>query len=58
MRADQHMSPGEVKRKSISLDCDTIYFTDVLGTFRACESGCGFSFYFQDEGEQVEFLTR
>eukprot|EP00904_Undaria_pinnatifida_P013269 jgi/Undpi1/9072/HiC_scaffold_26.g11532.m1 len=51
----QHMSPGEVKRKSISLDCDTIYFTDVLGTFRACESGCGFSFYFQDEGEQPIF---
>ncbi|CAN0140701.1 unnamed protein product, partial [Laminaria digitata] len=51
----QHMSAMEVRRKTISLDCDTIYFTDVLGSFRACESGCGCSFYFQDEGDKPIF---
>lgn len=47
------MSSAEVRRKSISLDCDTIYFSDVLGSFRACASGCGSSFYFEDEGDKV-----
>eukprot|EP00903_Cladosiphon_okamuranus_P016587 g15301.t1 len=51
----QQMSSAEVRRKSISLDCDTIYFSDVLGSFRACESGCGSSFYFEDEGEKPIF---
>lgn len=49
----QHMSPLEVRRKSISLDCDTIYFSDVLGAFRTCADGCGCSFYFEDEGDKV-----
>lgn len=51
------MSPAEAQRKTISLDCDTIYFTDVLGSFRACASGCGCSFYFQDDGDKVGFMT-
>ena len=50
---EQQMSSAELRRKSISLDCDTIYFSDVLGSFRACESGCGSSFYFEDEGDKV-----
>lgn len=50
---EQQMSPVEVRRKSISLDCDTIYFSDVLGRFRECASGCGSSFYFEDEGDKV-----
>lgn len=50
---EQQMSPAEVRRKSISLDCDTIYFSDVLGSFRAVPSGCGSSFYFEDEGDKV-----
>ncbi|CAM9675491.1 unnamed protein product [Ascophyllum nodosum] len=37
----QHMSPSEIRRKSISLDCDTIYFSDVLEDFRACPGDCG-----------------
>ncbi|CAM9226622.1 unnamed protein product, partial [Scytosiphon promiscuus] len=45
----QHMSSAEAKRKSISLDCDTIYFSDVLGSFRKCAEGHGSSFYFEDE---------
>ncbi|CAN0125455.1 unnamed protein product, partial [Ectocarpus sp. 4 AP-2014] len=51
----QHMSSAEIRRKSISLDCDTIYFSDVLGCFRACASGCGSSFYFEDEGDKPIF---
>eukprot|EP00752_Nemacystus_decipiens_P003093 g2864.t1 len=51
----QQMSPAEARRKSISLDCDTIYFSDVLESFRACESGCGASFYFEDEGNKPIF---
>ena len=53
----QQMSSAEVRRKSISLDCDTIYFSDVLGNFRACASGCGSSFYFEDEGDKVTTPT-
>lgn len=49
----QHMSTLEVGRKSISLDCDTIYFSDVLGDFRSCPRDCGCSFYFEDEGNKV-----
>ncbi|CAN0161738.1 unnamed protein product, partial [Ectocarpus sp. 13 AM-2016] len=51
----QHMSFAEIRRKSISLDCDTIYFSDVLGCFRACPRGCGSSFYFEDEGDKPIF---
>lgn len=54
--ADQQMSSAEARRKSISLDCDTIYFSDVLGSFRDCASGCGSSFYFEDEEEKVRPL--
>lgn len=52
----QHMSSAEARRKSISLDCDTVYFSDVLGSFRDCASGCGSSFYFEDEEEKVRPL--
>ncbi|CAM9821493.1 unnamed protein product, partial [Hapterophycus canaliculatus] len=52
----QHMSSAEARRKSISLDCDTIYFSDVLRSFRDCASGCGSSFYFEDEEDNVRPL--
>ncbi|CAM9355403.1 unnamed protein product, partial [Discosporangium mesarthrocarpum] len=48
----QHMAPEELQRRSISLDCDTIYFSDVLGDFRKCRPGCGASFYFTDHGAE------
>lgn len=47
------MSPEELRRKSISLDCDTIYFSDVLGDFRVCGREYGCSFYFEDGGDKV-----
>ena len=44
------MTGDEIKRKTISLDCDTIYFSDVLSRFRqlSCDEGCCFNFI--DEG--------
>ena len=30
----QHMSPAELSRKTLCLDCDNLYFSDVLGGFR------------------------
>lgn len=52
------MSSEEIRRKSISLDCDTIFFSDVLGDFRSCPSDYGSSFYFEDEGNKVWLLRR
>lgn len=47
------MSASELHRRSVSLDCDTIYFSDVLGEVRGCEDDCGCSFYFEDDGTKV-----
>ena len=44
----RHMDPCHLERRSISLDCDTLYFTDVLAQFRALEPGMGCTFYFED----------
>lgn len=48
----QHMTRLQLARRTISLDCDTIYFSDVLTRVRALplESGC--SLYFRDAGSQ------
>jgi len=46
----QHMSPAELSRKTICLDCDNLYFSDVLGDFRTLPRRCGACFYFTDTG--------
>ncbi|KAL1521269.1 hypothetical protein AB1Y20_020938 [Prymnesium parvum] len=46
----QHMSPADLTRRVLCLDCDTIYFSDVLGDFRAQPAGKGVCFYFKDTG--------
>lgn len=48
----QHMDDHQLERRTISLDCDTIYFSDALSPFRSLpvESGC--SLYFNDNGSQ------
>lgn len=51
----QGMTADRLGRKTISLDCDTLYFTDVLGLFRACDQGLNVSFYFDDGGEKPVF---
>ena len=46
----QHMSPAELSRRTLCLDCDTLYFADVLGMFRASPAGRGMCGYFVDTG--------
>ena len=43
----QSMNDDEIRRKTISLDCDTFYFSNILDAFRKLESGVGSCFYFQ-----------
>lgn len=42
------MSSAELARATISLDCDTFYFSDILLMFRSLPHGQGASFYFKD----------
>lgn len=45
----QRMGTEHLSRRTISLDCDTLYFEDVLGHFRALDAdGC--CCYFEDTG--------
>jgi hypothetical protein len=46
----QHMSAAELSRRTLCLDCDTLYFADVLGMFRAAPAGRGMCAYFIDTG--------
>eukprot|EP01116_Phalansterium_solitarium_P021646 TRINITY_DN6811_c0_g1_i2.p1 TRINITY_DN6811_c0_g1~~TRINITY_DN6811_c0_g1_i2.p1 ORF type:complete len:691 (-),score=232.11 TRINITY_DN6811_c0_g1_i2:164-2236(-) len=48
----QHMSADELKRKTISLDCDTLYFSNVLNQFRSLPADRSCTFYAQDDGNQ------
>ncbi|CAF1095236.1 unnamed protein product [Adineta ricciae] len=44
----QSMNPDRLKYKTISLDCDTIYFESILKKFRAVSNETNVSFYFED----------
>lgn len=46
----QHMSPAELSRKTLCLDCDNLYFSDVLGAFRTLPRDTSACFYFTDRG--------
>ena len=46
----QQMTPAELSRRTICLDCDNLYFSDVLGEFRSLPRNLGACFYFTDEG--------
>jgi hypothetical protein len=35
----QHLPPGRLGKRTISLDCDTIYFSNILQQFRAVPDG-------------------
>lgn len=45
----QQMTDVQLARKTISLDCDTIYFSDALTPFRALPADSGCSLYFEDD---------
>lgn len=42
------MNSNELARGTISLDCDTLYFSDILSMFRTLPPHHGASFFFQD----------
>lgn len=49
-KVTQKFSSTELNRPILSLDCDTLYFSDVLGAFRSLEPTQGCSCYFIDKG--------
>jgi hypothetical protein len=51
----QSMSKEHLDRKTVSLDCDTIYWSDVLADARKMPSGYGGCFYFIDQGRKPIF---
>lgn len=46
------MDPEHLRRKTISLDCDTLYFCDVLTDMRRLAKDVGCVYCFEDEGEE------
>ena len=51
----QSMTADRLSRKSVSIDCDTLYFSNVLAAFRELPPGVSASFYFKDEGDKPVF---
>lgn len=51
----QSMPVSHRRRKTVSLDCDTIYHHDILTDIRNLPSGVGGCFYFQDTGSEPIF---
>ena len=51
----QHMSETELNRRVVCLDCDTLYFSDVLGLFRSLPKEQGACFYFVDRGTRAMY---
>jgi len=49
------MSEEDLGKKTISLDCDTIYFSDVLEDFRNSPPASNVCFYFEDSGSAPIF---
>jgi capsule biosynthesis phosphatase len=51
----QSMSEEHLERKTVSLDCDTIYWSDVLEDVRNMPKGYGGCCYFMDQGNKPIF---
>merc|ERR1719440_783892 len=49
----QHLTPQELTRRTVSLDCDNIYMTDVLSQLRSLPPGISATWYFDDDGEHA-----
>jgi hypothetical protein len=49
------MTRQHLARKTVSLDCDTIYWADVVRDIRDMPSGHGGCFYFTDDGDEPIF---
>lgn len=48
----QSVAKDRLQRKTISLDCDTIYFKPVIEEFRRLSDNLNASFYFEDNGSK------
>ncbi|KAM0324836.1 hypothetical protein ACHAQA_007802 [Verticillium albo-atrum] len=51
----QSMAKKHLGRKTVSLDCDTIYWADILHDIRCMPRGHGGCFYFPDDGNKPIF---
>ncbi|KAK3985140.1 putative phosphatase [Cladorrhinum sp. PSN332] len=51
----QSMPPDVLSRKTVSLDCDTIYWADILTEIRQMPRGHGGCFYFKDHSGKPVF---
>ncbi|KYK62110.1 capsule biosynthesis phosphatase [Drechmeria coniospora] len=51
----QSMTETYLDRRTVSLDCDTIYWNDILTDVRAMPVGHGGCFYFTDNGDKPIF---
>ena len=51
----QGMGPAELSRRTVSLDCDTIYFSDILTPLRKLLPNEGASYYFEDNSGRPIF---
>jgi capsule biosynthesis phosphatase len=49
----QHLTPQELSRKTLCLDCDNIYVSDVLSQFRGMPQNINATWYFDDDGEHA-----
>ena len=46
----QQMTSAELSRRTLCLDCDTLYFSNILSMFRQVPEGKGMCAYFIDRG--------
>lgn len=51
----QSMTKEHLQHRTVSLDCDTIYWNDILSSVRKLPSGHGGCFYFIDQGDKPIF---
>lgn len=51
----QEMDEDQLSRRTVSVDCDTIYFSDILSSLRALPPGEGASYYFDDQSGRPIF---
>lgn len=54
-KVTEPMTQAEQTRPTISLDCDTFYFSDVIQAFRDLEPNQGCCCYFEDKGDAPIF---
>ncbi|KAM4062781.1 mobA-like NTP transferase domain-containing protein [Hirsutella rhossiliensis] len=53
--ASQSMTSEHLQRKTVSLDCDTVYWADILSQVRHLPPRHGACFYFPDHGDKPVF---